>query len=113
MIKRLSIMLRVDDTAHASIALTPERTFYRFATDDSIEDGEMGPVADFAETAATIADAAIPLEGETPLPSDVRMQVFADNVLMRHKPSVESLRRVVGLLAPLFPEFGFVETFKA
>lgn len=113
MIKRLSIMLRVDDSAHASIVLTPDRSFYRFATDDSIEDGELAPVADFEETAATIADAAIPLEGETPLPPDVRMQVFVDNVVMRHKPSGQSLHRVVDLLEPLYPEFGFLAAFKA
>lgn len=105
-------MLRVDDRAHASIALTPDRSYYRFATDDSIEDGELAPVSDFASTALRIADAALPQEGETPLSDGVRMQVFVNNVLMQQKPTEQSLRRVVNLLAPLQAEFSFLDGFK-
>lgn len=111
MIKRVSIMLRRGDEAHASIALTPERTYYRFATDDSIEDGELAPVADFSRVADDIASAALPGEGEEPLPGHLRMQVFVDNVLLKEKPSRRALLRVVDILQPLAPEFAFLSIF--
>lgn len=111
MMKRLSIMFRVDDTAHAAITLTPDRSYYRFATDDSIEDGELAAVSGFDTVAPAVAQAALPEEGDTPLGEDVKMQVFVDNVLMREKPTEQSLRRVVKLLAPLAPEFAFLDGF--
>lgn len=111
MIRRLTIMLREADVAQASLALTPERTYYRFATEDSIEDGELAPIADFAAVAQTIAEAALPQEGEHPLPPETKMQVFVNNVVMRQAPTRESMRRVVDLLMPLAPEFAFVGGF--
>lgn len=111
MIKRVSIMLRHGDEAHASIALTPERTYYRFATDDSIEDGELAPVADFAAVSEALAAEALPREGEDPLPGHLRMQVFVDNVLIKEKPSRRAMRRLVDILEPLAPEFAFLSIF--
>ena len=110
--KRITLMLMVADTARADIALTPERTYYRLATDSSIEDGELAGVADFDAVAASVVDAATPLDGETPLAADVRMQVFVDNRLMPDKPTEQSLRRVIAAVAPLAAEFSFIEGFK-
>lgn len=105
-------MLKVDDTARADLALTPERTYYRFATDSSIEDGELKAVENFDVLAAEIIDAAIPLEGEQPLSSQVKLQMFVNNRLSPEKPTEQSLRRLLRVIVPLSPEFSFLEGFK-
>jgi len=107
--KRLTLMMMVDDTARADIALTPDRTYYRFATDSSIEDGELAPVsADYAALAA-LADAR---EGEQPLRPDMRIQIFEDNRLSPRPVSEAGLRRLCNALAGLAPEFAFVLGFR-
>ncbi|MDO4319610.1 MAG: hypothetical protein Q4C34_03445 [Bacteroidales bacterium] len=111
-IKRLTMMVRIDDTARADIALTPERTYYRFATDSSIEDGELAAVqGDFATVAAAIVEAAAARDGEPALPADVKIQIFVNNRLISTPASDLSLRRVVDLLQPLAAEFTFLRGF--
>jgi len=105
-------MMRVEDTARADIALTHDRSYYRFATDSSIEDGELGAVADFTATATAIIDAALPRDGETPLPASVRFQLFVNNRIAPEAATEQSLRRVIGIVEPLWPEFAFIEGFK-
>ena len=100
-------MIKVEDVARADIMLTPERTYYRFATDASIEDGELAAVGDFDGVASKLIDAAMPLDNERPLPEDVKLQLFVNNRLSPEKP-----RRVINTVAPLAPEFSFVEGFK-
>lgn len=112
MIKRITLMIKVEDTARADIALTPERSYYRFATDSSIEDGELAAVADFQATAESIIAAAKPLNNETPLSDDVKLQLFVDNVLNREAPSEQSLSRIISIADGLFPEFSFLNGFK-
>lgn len=110
--RRLSLMVRVADAARADIALTPERTYYRFATDDSIEDGELAPIQDDFETIlADIKAGASAREGERPLAADVRAQLFEDNRLCTAPWSEESLHRVIATVAPLTPEFAFLRAF--
>ena len=111
-INRITLMMRVDDTAHADIALTPDRSYYRFATDSSIEDGELGAIADFDATAAAIVDAAMPRDAETPLPPEMRFQLFVNNRLAPEAATEQSLRRVIAAVSPLWPEFSFIEGFK-
>lgn len=111
-IKRLTVMVRVDDTARADIALTPERTYYRFATDSSIEDGELAaPAGDFDRTARGVAEAATGRAGETPLPDDVRVQIFVNNRMQAVNATEQSLRRLVDALQPLAAEFAFLRGF--
>lgn len=111
--KRLTLMLRADDTVRADIALTPERTYYRFATDSSIEDGELGPVpGDFDSVANRVLEAAAAREGERPVGAEMRVQVFADNRLCPTPVSEESVGRLADELAALVPEFAFVRGFK-
>lgn len=111
--KRLTLMLRADDTARADIALTPDRTYYRFATDSSIEDGELGPVGgDFDCVAAGLLEASAAREGEKPLDADMRVQIFEDNRLLPTPVSEESVGRLADALAALAPEFTFVQGFK-
>jgi len=111
-INRITIMVRVDDTARADLALTPERSYYRFATDSSIEDGELAAVADFSATAAAIVDAYMPGNDETPLPADLRMQLFVNNRLASETPTEQSLTRILDTIIPLHPEFNFLTGFK-
>lgn len=108
---RVTLMFMVEDAARADIALTPSRSYYRFATDSSIEDGELGAVADFDAAMADIIDAAMPREGETPLASGVRFQLFVNNRLAPERPTEQSLRRVVEALQPLHAEFSFLKGF--
>ena len=108
---RLTLMFRVDDSARADLAITPTRTYYRFATEGSIEDGELGAVADFDAAMAEIIDAAMPRPEETPLGADVKFQLFVNNRLAPETPTEESLRRVVDALQPLHAEFAFLKGF--
>lgn len=110
-IKHVTVMMRVDDTARADISLTPDRSYYRFATDSSIEDGQLAPIAGFEQVAQAVVEAAKPREGETPLGPDMRMQLFVNNVLAPGQPTEQALRRVVDALAPLTPEFAFLQGF--
>ena len=112
-INRIALMVRIDDAARADIALTPERSYYRFATDSSIEDGELAAVADFQVAATAIIDAYMPHENEHPLPSDMRLQLFVNNRLAPEIPTDQSLDRIIDTLIPLHPEFTFLSGFKA
>ncbi len=108
--KRLTLMLRADDTARADIALTPDRTYYRLATDSSIEDGELAAVeADYDALAAL----PVAREGESALRPDMLVQVFADNRLSSAPVSEQGLRRLCDALAALAPEFEFVLGFRS
>lgn len=102
----------VADTARADIAITPERTYYRFATDSSLEDGELRAIEHYDEIAAQIIDAAIPKDGECTLSSDLRMQLFVNNRIAPEKPTEQSLERLINIISDLFPEFEFLQSFK-
>lgn len=109
--KRLTLMVRAADVARADIAITPERIYYRFATDTSIEDGDLPAPQDFDALTAALDDEARAREGETPLRDDVRMQVFRDNVLETAPRSEQSLRRAVELLRNEKDEFAWLGGF--
>ena len=106
-------MMRVDDRARADIALTAERTYYRFATDSSIEDGDLSPIEDFDSTVAQIVEGAKALEGEKNLSDEVKVQIFINNRLDSNTISEQSLRRIVNALEPLAAEFAFLRGFLA
>lgn len=109
---RLAVMMRVDDTARADISLTAQETYYRFATDDSIEDGRLAPAESFEALAEEVVEASRALEGEHPLAPEVKMQIFADSRILQDAYSEESLRRVINKLSGLSPEFSFLHGFK-
>ncbi|MDE6301099.1 MAG: hypothetical protein K2M19_05240 [Muribaculaceae bacterium] len=108
---RLTLMFMVEDTARADLALTPQRTYYRFATESSIEDGELGAVENFDAVMAELIDAAMPRENESPLPADVKFRLFVNNRLAPERATEESLRRVIAALQPLHVEFAFLKGF--
>ena len=111
-VKRLTLMIRLDDTARADIALTADRTYYRFATDSSIEDGELAAPADFGRVVADVmAASASDLDHETALPTDMKVQIFVDNRLHSAAYTEQSLRRIVEVLTDLAEEFTFLRGF--
>ena len=110
-IKRLTIMLRVADVARADIMLVPERVYYRFVTEDSLEDGELAAVPDFAAVASELIEAAKAAEGEKSLADGMLMQVFVNNRLSTDAVSEQCLRRMVNCLLPIAAEFQFLHGF--
>lgn len=110
-INRLTLMLRVADVARADIMLTPERIYYRFATEDSIEDGELAPLPDFAATINSLVEVAKGCANETPLAETVLMQVFVNNRLSCEPVSEQSLTRLIRELLPITAEFQFLQGF--
>ncbi len=104
-------MVRVDDVARADFAFTPERTYYRFATETSIEDGDLKAIDNFDATAAKLIEVSKAKELETSLPPEMKFQVFINNRLDNSKVSEESLRRLVSKLEHLANEFAFLRGF--
>lgn len=110
--RRLTIMLRVDDSARADMALTPERIYYRFATDDSIEDGELPPAKkDFDALQHDLITAATALPDERKLGPEVKVEIFVQNRLQPISVSEQSLRRLVAALGAIADEFAFLGGF--
>ncbi len=111
-ISRLSIMMRVDDRARADIALTADRIYYRFATDESIEDGELPPRGDdFDNLSSELLAAVEAKDNERPLNDEVKLSIFIDNRLSAIEVSEESLRRLVDRLRRVAEEFAFLGGF--
>lgn len=110
-IRSVTVMVTAVDTARADILLTPERIYYRFATDSSIEDGELPPAPDFDELAGQVVAASAPVTGETPLDSNIKLQVFVNNRVTSGAPTEQSLARVVAALEPVAAEFAFLRSF--
>lgn len=109
--KNLTVMMMVADTARADLAFAVDRTYYRFATDSSIEDGSLAACADVGALAAEVLAAAKAAEGEEPLPEDLRVQLFVNNRLQQLTVSEASLRRLIDALEPHAAEFAFLRGF--
>lgn len=110
-LRSVTVMLKVEDIARADLMLSPTRTYYRFATDSSIEDGELAAVGNLEAVAAELNAAGEGREGETPLSGDVKLQLFINNRVIDCRPTEASLKRTVEILAPLAPEFAFLRGF--
>lgn len=110
-LRSVTVMLKVEDTARADVMLSPTRTYYRFVTDSSIEDGELAAVANLEAVAAELNAAVEGHEGETPLSADVKLQLFINNRVVDCHPTEGSLKRTVEILVPLAPEFAFLRGF--
>ncbi len=109
-VRSLTVMVRIDDTARADIALTPDRTYYRLATDSSIEDGQLAPVADLESVAASVV--ALYATPGTPLPAELKLQVFVNNNILTGAPTEQALTAIIDALVPLAPESAFLAGFK-
>lgn len=110
--RRLTIMMKVADVARADLALTPERVYYRFATDESIEDGELPAIKeDFDLLSERLLHAAEAQDNERPLDDRVKLSLFVTNRLCNLNYSEQSLGRLVGELSLLADEFSFLKGF--
>lgn len=110
--KNIIIMLRAGDEARADISLTPERVYYRFATDSSIEDGNLPAIKeDFASFIYRLMSAAEPRESETPLDKSVKFEMYVDTRVKNFAMSEESLRRLISILCEVSDEFLFLRGF--
>ena len=109
--RHISLMFKVEDQARADLAFTPQRTYYRFATVSSIEDGELTPLKNFESTIEELLIAAQPRPGEQKLPADVRFELFLNDSPLVTEATEQSLRRVISALQPHNPEFSFLKGF--
>lgn len=101
----------VSDIARADIAMTPNRTYYRFATDSCVDQGEIRAIQDFERFAEDFFIQAEPKAGEASLPEDVKIRIFSENRIVNVNHTEESLKRIVELLIPLSEEFIFLKGF--
>lgn len=110
--RRLTIMMQACDIARADMALTPDRIYYRFYTEESIEDGELPPSKEnFDDLSRRILSAAVASEGEKALSSDIKVTIFIENRLADIQVSEESLRRLIDELRYTADEFSFLGGF--
>ncbi len=109
-VKKLTLMFAAGDIARADILLSPDRIYYRFATDDSIEDGQLPPYkGDFAEL---VTDIISSLPANTNIAGDnVKMTVFIDNKLSVITSDVDTIRKTVARLCDVADEFAFLRGF--
>lgn len=112
-VRSLTIMLLMADTARADIAIKGDRTYYRFATEASLEDGDIAGVPDVAHLADEVIAAAQAREGEAPLGEGMKVQIFVNNCAQAITTSEASLRRLVAVLEPVAVEFAFLRGFLA
>ena len=101
----------LDDSARADVALTAERCYYRFSTDDSIEDGDLPPVDDFDTFCDELLAALDTDEGGDIAGRSLRVSVFVDNRVWRPASGefgIAGLKRAAVLLGTIAPEFAFV-----
>lgn len=110
---KIVVMIMVDDVARADLLLSSSRTYYRFATDSSIEDGELKGIERFESIAGDILDVVSGEVESGDVSHDVRLQLYFDNRLMPFKATEESLGRLIDILSALFPEFGFLRGFQS
>lgn len=110
--RRLTIMMHAGDVARADMALTPERIYYRFATDESIEDGELPPAKeDFNLLSDRLVAALTANDGEQDLADDMSVKIFINNRLSDIRISEASMRRLVAELRSVAEEFAFLGGF--
>lgn len=107
---RITFMISVPDQIRADVAMTEDKTYYRFATDDSIEDGELpGLKKEFDKFTEHLLESFTPGIGITTDISPVKFTLFVNNVVVR--PAVlnrDTLRAFISKLADKYNEFTFL-----
>lgn len=107
-------MISVRDKARADIAISADRIYYRFATDDTADEGDLpGPGEELDLFAARLSEAFRPGEGETPITdADFSAKLFLDNKLQSgFALTPESIRRGTTLLRSRDDAFAFLLGF--
>lgn len=107
-------MLSVADRARADVTLTPDKVYYRFATEDTLEDGELpGKYPDvFGSFALKLLGSFRAGVGVSASTDPVRFTLFVNNT--KAIPEVlndTTLREFINLLANAFDEFDFLRGF--
>lgn len=104
-VDRISFMLSLPDMARVDATLVPGKTYYRLATEDSLEDGELksdgGSFNDFA------ADLLNTFSGGVEAPSDIsplKFSLFVNNRLA--KPAVLNRHALLEFMQKLAEQHG-------
>lgn len=109
-VDRLTVMLSVPDVGRADVAMTADKTYYRFATDDSIEDGELPGLHErFSDAVLHALEAFSPGVNVAADIAPMRFTLFINNRSVA--PAVlnpETLRTFTRRLANLYAEMAFV-----
>jgi hypothetical protein len=114
-VDRITFMLKIEDNARADVAMTPDKTYYRFATLDTLEDGELPGLGDnfgkFAEELLAAFNAGV---GTSANIDPVKFTLFVNNRVAQ--PVIlnnDTLRVFINKLAAAHDEFGFLCGFTA
>jgi len=103
-------MIAMNDNVRADVAMTPEKVYYRFTTEDTIEDGELPGLHERFESEVTeLLNCFAPGAAVNCDISPVKFQLFVNNVIQR--PTVlnkDTLRAFTRGLARLYDEFDFL-----
>jgi hypothetical protein len=112
-VDRITFMLKVEDNARADVAMTPDKTYYRFATTETLEDGELPGLGEkfcsFATDLLTSFNAGV---GASAAIDPVKFTLFVNNKVAQ--PVIlnnDTLRMFVNKLASVHDEFGFLAGF--
>ena len=115
-IESISVTFSVENTARADMMLTSSRVYYRFATIDTCEEGEM-PYDDAIETINKINISLTPSEGEA-MPQDVKCTVdisYIDGSKKKYDNNninLDSYNSIINIISRISEEFLFVRGFK-
>ena len=113
-VDRVSFMLSVSDVARADVTMTPEKTYYRFMTEDSLEDGELPGLKDDFEPIVTKALEGFKAGVGVSSPTDpVKFNLFVNN--RKVLPEIlnnGTLAQFIEVMKGSYAEFSFLEGFK-
>lgn len=115
-IKSFSITLSVENTARADVMLTSSRAYYRFATIDTCEEGDM-PYENIVEVFNKISHALTSNDSE-PMPSDVKCIISitnddnSNNEYNNQNISLSAYNNLINILSRISDEFMFIRGFK-
>lgn len=110
--KQLAVMISIPGAGRADVMLTAERVYYRFATTDTVEDGDLPGLRErYQVVEARVLELLSPREGEQAA-EGVRADVFVDNVRATPKPlTSQALGRLAAELAVIDDVFVFLQSF--
>lgn len=115
-INSISISFSAKDTARADVMLTTTRAYYRFATIDSCEEGEI-PFNNALENFSKIKQALNSSDAE-PMPQDVKCAVRISDIYNTHieynnnNISQSAYNSLINITSRINDEFTFIRGFK-
>lgn len=115
-ISTISISLSVENVARADVLLTTTRAYYRFATIDTCEEGDM-PYGNACDVFNKI-EQAIATHSTTQMPQDVKCVITitndddSKNNYNNSNISLYSYNSLINILSRINDEFMFIRGFK-